>query len=299
MPQSWQIWIIDRVMSGIVAGVRILIVLALAAVTIRFFRLGIERLLRRIKPRPDITPEIQEKRLATLQQVLDITVKIFVYLIAGLMILRELGLNITPILAGAGIAGVAIGFGAQTLVRDILTGLFILFEDQFNVGEVIRVNGHTGKVERLTLRTVWLRDLEGIIHIIPLGSITSVENLTRDWRNAVLNIGVAYGADLVRAIDVIRDELMNLKDDAEWQSFIMEDPVIQGVESLADSSVVIRAVLKVKPADKVHDVRREALRRLKLRLDREGIEIPFPQRTVWIRSEPAPDESKKTKSKSK
>ena len=296
MPENWQIWIINHVMSGLMTAFRIIVIVALAVIGIRFFKAGLHRLLGQLKPRPGVPEAEHRQRIATLQQIIEGSVKVAIYSVAGLMILRELGLNIAPLLAGAGIVGVALGFGAQTLVRDILSGLFILVEDQFNVGEVVRVNGHSGKVERITLRTVWLRDMEGVVHVIPFGSITSVENFSRDWRQVVLDVGIGYGTDLIRAMKIMQEELAALKADARWAESIADDPSILGVDALADSAVILRAILKVKPPERVHDIRREALRRIKLRFDEEGIEIPFPQRTVWLQT---PAESISTDAKSR
>jgi small conductance mechanosensitive channel len=190
--------------------------------------------------------------------------------------------KITPLLAGAGILGRAVSFGAQSLVKDVISGFFILLENQFAVGDIVEASGKGGVVERMTMRVVQLRDLEGILHTIPNGSITVVSNRTRGWSRAVLEIGVAYGADVDRVLTVFRDEAARFNDDPAWKHRLDGKLEVPGVEKLDDSGVIIRTLVRTIPGSQ-WDAAREFRRRIKNRLDREGIEIPFPQRTVHMR----------------
>ncbi len=190
-------------------------------------------------------------------------------------------INIAPILAGAGILGLAISFGAQSLVRDIISGFFILLENQFAVGDVIEAAGKSGVVERMTLRVVVLRDLEGTMHVIPNGELKVVSNKTRGWARAVVDISVPYTEDVDRALGVVRDEAAQFSTDPVW-GLQLDGPVeVLGVESMTDNSVVIRTLLKTQPGSQ-WDVAREFRRRLINRFSKEAIESPFQQRRVHV-----------------
>ncbi len=222
-----------------------------------------------------------DQRVNTLSQLLTSVVKFTVLSIAFMTILGVFEINLAPLLAGAGIVGVAVGFGAQNLMRDFINGFFILFENQFNVNDVIEISNVRGKVEKLTLRTTFIRDLEGKLHIIPNGEIKTVTNLTKQWAQAIVDIDVAYWEDLDQAIDVLKDECKKLAQDKNFKSIVSKEPEVLGVESLGESGVTIRIVAKTKPM-KQWDVARELRKRLKKRLDIEGITIPFPQIKVWL-----------------
>ncbi len=227
------------------------------------------------------TLTLREKRGQTIAQLLRSVGGVVVVLLAMLLTLNTF-IQITPILAGAGILGLAISFGAQSLVKDVLSGFFILLENQFAVGDVIEAGGKSGSVERMTLRVVQLRDLQGVLHTIPNGQITVVSNKTRGWSRAVLEIAVAYGADIDRTLTVFADEAARLAADPAWRPRLEGEPVVAGVESLADSGVVIRTMIQTVPGAQ-WETAREFRRRIKNRLDAEGIEIPFPQRTMHLR----------------
>lgn len=230
------------------------------------------------------TISLQEQRARTLVGLLRNVGIVVIATILLFMVLQAVGIDVGPLLAGAGVIGLAISFGAQSLVKDIFSGLFILFENQFGVGDVIRVAGVSGKVERITLRIVVLRDVHGVVHVIPNGEISVVSNLTRTWSRAVLDVGVAYRENVDHVIAVMRDVGRGLWEDAEWRPFLVEEPTVPGVEGFGDSSVNIRIMATVVPL-KQWDVARELRRRLKLRFDEEGIEIPFPHRTLFLDSE--------------
>jgi len=228
--------------------------------------------------------ERQNVRKQTLLTVVESTAKGVVITIGSLLALANLGINVSALIAGAGIAGLAISFAAQNLVRDLINGFFIILEDQFGVGDVIRVGDLAGGVERMNLRLTVLRDLEGKVHFLPNSQINKVTVMSRDWARAVVDVGVAYGADLDQAINVIADEAQRFYRDPEWADKFTDEPQMLGVNSLDDSAVTIRVMFNTK-AKEQWGVAREFNRRIKNRLDAEGIEIPFPQRTVWLRKE--------------
>lgn len=222
-----------------------------------------------------------DQRVNTLSQLLTSVIKFTVFAIALMTILGVFEINLAPLLAGAGIVGVAVGFGAQNLMRDFINGFFILFENQFNVNDVVEVSNVCGKVEKLTLRATFIRDLEGKLHIIPNGEIKTVTNLTKQWAQAIIDIDVAYWEDLDQAIAILKDECKKFAQDKNFKSMVSKEPEVLGVEALGESGVTLRVVTKTKPTKK-WDVARELRKRLKIRLDKEGITIPFPQIKVWL-----------------
>lgn len=185
-----------------------------------------------------------------------------------------------PFLAVGSAVGVAIGFGAQDLVRDVISGFFILAEDQFHIGDVVRIADVAGAVEDIRPRVTVLRDLDGNVHYVPNGQIKVTSNLTQRFAQVVVDVGVAYRTDVDRALEVLGAVLEEMGSDEQWGPLFIEPPQVLGVDQLADSAVVLRAVVKVT-ADERWNVRREALRRVKNRFDAEGIEIPFPHLTVY------------------
>jgi small conductance mechanosensitive channel len=196
-------------------------------------------------------------------------------------VLSELGLNIAPLLAGAGVVGLAVGFGAQTLVKDVITGVFILLEDSLSAGDVVDVAGHSGVVESVTIRTIRLRDVSGTIHTVPFSEVSSIKNLTRDFSYAFMEIGVAYREDIDAIFPIIEELGSDLRADPEFAGKILEDIQVQGLDRFDDSAVVIRARIKTKPLQQ-WGVRRAFNLRMKRRFDELGIEIPFPHQTVYF-----------------
>lgn len=233
----------------------------------------------------DSVVTLREKRGRTLSTLLKNAGRVVVAVMAVLLSLN-LFIDITALIAGAGILGLAISFGAQSLVKDVLAGFFMLLEDQFAVGDVVEMAGKSGVVERVTLRVVVLRGIDGSVHVVPNGEITTVTNKTRGWSRAVLDIGVGYGEDVDRVLAVVRDEGARFAEDAAWRPQLDgENPVeVWGVESLADNAVVVRLVARTQPGSH-WNVAREIRRRIKIRFDAEGIEIPFPQRTLHLRAD--------------
>jgi small conductance mechanosensitive channel len=199
------------------------------------------------------------------------------------MILRELGLDIAPLIAGAGVAGVALGLGAQALIRDVIGGFFILLEDQFVVGDSIQVGNIAGAVEKMTLRATFLRDLEGTLHVIPNGEIRIVSNRTKDWSRAIVDLGVAYEEDIGRVVAALGKIGHDLHQDEEFALLLLEEPTVTGVEALGDWAVTVRIMVKTRPG-KQWDVARELRRRIKESFEREGIEMPYPRQEVLMRS---------------
>ncbi|MFC1591171.1 mechanosensitive ion channel family protein [Thermodesulfobacteriota bacterium] len=223
----------------------------------------------------------REKRAKTLSGIIETTIDIAIYVAAGLMIVAEFGVAIGPLVAGAGIAGVALGFGAQSLVKDMITGFFIILENQIRIGDVVNVAGVGGIVEAINLRTTRLRDVEGRVHIIPNGAIEVATNFTREWSRALVEIGVAYKEDVDHVISVLKDVSEELRNDPGFTDLILEPMTVQGLDSFGDSSVNIRMFFKTVPI-KQWDVAREFRKRVKKAFDEQGIEIPFPHRTIYM-----------------
>ena len=228
----------------------------------------------------------EQQRIETLAKVFRNSAAIVIAIVAGTLVLNELGISVAPILATAGVAGVAIGFGAQSLIKDYFNGFFLLLEDQVREGDVVEVAGKSGLVEEVTLRYVRLRDFEGHVHFIPNGEIKIVTNRTRGFAHAVIEVGVGYGANVDQALGVIREVGEAMRADAAWRERIVDPVEIIGVERLADSAVILRARVKVVPPQQQWNVRREFLKRLKRAYDERGIEIPFPQLTIHQGAKP-------------
>ncbi|MBF4160141.1 mechanosensitive ion channel family protein [Nocardioides sp. CBS4Y-1] len=228
------------------------------------------------------------QRAKTLGSLLKSIVTGIVVAIVGTMVLSEVGVNIAPIIASAGIVGVALGFGAQSLVKDFLSGIFMILEDQFGVGDIINVGEATGTVEAVTLRVTRLRSLDGTVWYVPNGQILRVGNLSQNWSRAVIDVGVAYDSDIDQAVDVLTLIGTELWEDEAWRELLIEQPEVTGVEGLGADSIDLRLMAKTAPLQN-WKVARELRRRIKARFDAEGIEIPFAQRVVWHRQEGSDD----------
>jgi small-conductance mechanosensitive channel len=224
-------------------------------------------------------------RARTLGLVLRSIASALIWVIAGTMILGELGVNLGPLIAGAGIAGVAIGFGAQSLVKDFLSGIFMLIEDQYGVGDIIDAGEATGTVEAVTLRTTRLRDVQGTVWHIPNGTIQRVGNMSQQWARALLDVEVAYGTDIDDAQEVIKQVADSVWRDPAWRGKVLEEPEVWGIERLDPDAIAIRLVVKTRPAEQF-PIMRELRRRLSDAFAVEHIEMPFPQRSVWVRRDP-------------
>ncbi len=244
------------------------------------------RIERAVDDGDDSTFTEREQRGHTISQLLRSVGKVTI-VVLGLLLTLNAFIDIGPLLAGAGILGLAVSFGAQSLVKDVISGFFYLVEGQFALGDVIEVATKTGVVERMTLRMVVLRDAQGTVHMIPNGQITTVSNMTRQWSRAVIDVGVGYGTNVDRALEVFRSEAEAFAADPAWHGRFDGEPEVAGVDGLGDSAITIRTLLRTVPGQQ-WAVGREFRRRIKNRLDREGIEIPYPQRTVHVRAVPAP-----------
>ena len=227
-----------------------------------------------------VTGADEAARIDTLARVFRNAAAIVIVLVAGMLILGELGISVAPILATAGVAGIAIGFGAQSLIKDYFNGFFLLLDDQVRQGDVVEIAGKSGLVEEVTLRYVRLRDLEGHVHYVPNGEIKLVTNRTRGYATPVVDVPIAYAQDAEQVMQVMRESAAALRADPQWSARIVEDLELIGMERWADSSVVLRARFKVIPPIQQWNVKREYLRRLKKAFDERGIEIPFPQLTI-------------------
>ncbi|MDA3949270.1 MAG: mechanosensitive ion channel family protein [Spirochaeta sp.] len=227
-----------------------------------------------------IAPDELDKRVATLTGILNASIGLVFWLVVFMMILRRLGLDVAPIIAGAGILGLAVGFGAQNLVQDFIAGFFILMENQVRAGDVAIINGTGGMVEQVGLRTIVLRDVSGVVHVVQNGKINTLSNMTKEWSAIVFDIGVAYKEDTDKVVAVMERVAAELRNDETLGPDITDDLEVFGVDAFGDSAVVIKARLKTKPI-RQWAVGREYRRRLKYAFDREGIEIPFPHRTLY------------------
>ena len=235
-------------------------------------RLIARRIRARVNDSEDHRISAREKRGQTIAQLLRSVGRAVIIGLATLLSLN-LFIDIGPLLAGAGILGLAISFGAQSLVKDIIAGFFMLVENQFAVGDIIEAAGKSGTVERMSLRVVMLRDLHGVVHIIPNGQVGVVSNLTRGWARAVVEIGVAYGTDVDRVLAVFREEAANLAQDADWRVRLDGEPEVLGVEGMTNTRMIIRTAIRTQPGEQ-WAAAREFRRRMKIRIDREGMQVP-------------------------
>ena len=261
-------------------GLRVIAIWVLAWLIVQAVNLIARRIEAAVDDGNDLVTTSREKRGRTLSQLLRGIGRIVAVAIAILLTI-DVFMDIGPILAGFGILGLAVSFGAQSLVKDIISGFFMLLENQFAVGDVIEVGGKSGVVEKMTLRVVALRDIKGTVHIVPNGEIKVVSNMTRGWSRAVIDVGIAYDADLDTALRVVRDEAARFSEEPEWKAQLDTPLEVPGVEALGDSAIVIRVLARTQPGLQ-WGVAREFRRRIKMRLDREGLEIPFPQRRVHV-----------------
>lgn len=283
-------WLLTLSATVGMASLRLGLVLLLGYVAIRSVRLGIHQLERVIILASDTKAQQSGtalKRAATLTGILRTIALTAIWAIVIIESLQLVGLNIAPILAGAGILGLAVGFGAQNLVRDLISGFVIILEDQVRLGDVAVINGTGGLVETITFRTISLRDFSGVVHIFPNGAITSLSNMTKDWSAFVLDMGVAYHEDTDRVVEVMKTVGEELRRDAQFGPMMIEPIEVVGVENFADSAVTLRARIKTKPLEQ-WNIGREYRRRLKKAFDAQGIEIPFPHRTFSMGEAPGP-----------
>lgn len=259
-------------------AVRLLIIWALTWAGLLVVKFVARRIIASVDDGDASTMTAAEKRGHTIAHLVQNVGGVGLVAVALLLSINQF-VDITAIIAGVGVLGLAVSFGAQSLVKDLIAGFFILLEHQFSVGDVVEVADKAGTVERVTLRVVHLRDADGTLHVIPNGLIGVVSNQTRGWSRAVVDVGVAYEADLDRTLGIFADEAGRMARDPAWARLLDGAPEVQGVTALAESSIVIRTRFRTD-AGKQWEVGREFRRRIKARLELEGIDIPFPQRVV-------------------
>jgi len=247
--------------------------------TRRLRKIGIDDPSRLIGDEPQ--PR-REARADSIAAVVGSTLSVLIWAVASYLVIAELGVDLGPLVAGAGLAGLAVGFGAQTLVKDTIAGFFILIEDQYGFGDFVDLGEATGEVEEISLRTTVLRSLDGTVWHVPNGEVRRVGNKSQLWSVALIDIDVAYDCDLEVAQQVMLDAAVTLCEQERWRGDVVDDPIVLGVESLGADGITIRLIVRTVPA--AHWALQRALRQhLKTALDQAGIEIPFPQRSLWIR----------------
>lgn len=288
-----------RFVSGLISIPLFIVAVVLVAVVLRYvLHRVINRFVARIEaedptrrgrldvfePTDPISRERRVQRAKAVGSILNAVVSIVVWTLAVFVILPTIGVNITGLVAGAGIVGIALGFGAQTLVQDFVSGLFMIAEDQYGVGDVIDMGEATGVVEAVGLRTTRLRAVDGTVWHVRNGEVVRVGNMSQGWSRAVLDVAVAYGEDLTQVMETLKELGTDMREDPEWGDKFLDEPEVWGVEALAADGITVRMIIKTVPLEQ-WVVAREMRRRIKYRFDTLGIEIPFPQRTIWMRTD--------------
>jgi len=264
------------------ASLRIVLIIIAAYVGLRLLRLAfnrLETLLFRAAATAEVIPGAATKRIRTLMSVMWTIVAGLVWFVAVLTTLGQMGVNVTPVLAGAGIVGLAIGFGAQNLVKDLVNGFFLILENQVRVGDVAIINGTGGLVEAISFRTIVLRDEAAVVHVFPNGAVTTLSNMTKDWSAYIINVNVAYKEDPDRVVDVMRRVAEEMYAEPKYRSAMLEPIEIFGVDGFTELAFTIKARLKTQPLQQF-TIGREYRRRLKKAFDAEGIEMPLSQRML-------------------
>jgi len=273
-------------------GLRVAMILAFAWIATKLLKKILRRLEIKLSEDSSLAgepPSESQKRIETIVRLTKQAVMLILWLTVGLMILIEFGIEIGPVIASAGIVGLAVGFGAQNLVRDFISGFFIILENQIRVGDVAIINGTGGLVEKINFRTIVIRDLSGVVHIFANGTVSTLSNLTNEWSAYVFDIGVAYKENTDKVIEVMQQVAASMREDEGFGKLIMEDVEIFGVDKFADSAVVIKGRIKTRPI-RQWEVGREFLRRIKLAFDENGIEIPFPHMSLYFGEDSKPIE---------
>lgn len=261
-------------------GIRIFLVAIFAWILYRYINIVIRKIvLMSMVSDADKNSEAERKRKDTLSRIFSWVTRILILTMATLIILQEVGVPIGPILAGAGILGLALGFGGQYLIRDLISGFFIILENQYRIGDVVNLDGTSGLVEDISLRLTTLRDLDGNVHHVPHGEIKRVSNLSKYFSRVNLNIGIAYHSKLDHVIEVVNKIGNEMAEDPIWKEHILKAPQFLRIDNFADSAIEIK-IIGETPAHKKWDVTGELRKRIKLAFDQEGIEIPFPQRVI-------------------
>ena len=280
MPISYFTRFLDRSFEWtITSGVRILLIVVAMLVMLALLKRGVAKLSGLYQG--TLPGRAQSKRVDTLTHIVRDVARVVILFVGMTMILSEGGVDLKPLLAAAGLGGLAIGFGAQSLVKDLISGFFILWEDSVRIGDVVEVAGVAGVVEEVELRTIKLRDVSGNLHVVPNGVIDRVKNLTKDYSYSVLDIGVAYRENVDEVMGELQEIAKEVRRDARFADDILEPLEMLGVDQFKDSAVMIKCRIKTEP-HKQWRVGREMNRRIKNRFDAKGIEIPFPyQPSYW------------------
>jgi moderate conductance mechanosensitive channel len=269
-------WFISTVPS-------VIVVIIMGIVALKLWSFMIKRLQKFLSARAEkenIQGIEEEKRINTLLDIAKVTGKVAIWTILGMILLQQINIQVGPLLASLGVLGLAFGFGAQELVRDFVTGFFILLENHIRIGDVAVINGTGGLVENIGLRTTTLRDISGVVHIFQNGKINTLSNMTKEWSAIVFDIGIAYKEDTDVATEIIKNVGADLQSDDEYKDSIIEPIEVFGVDRFADSAVIIKARIKTLPI-KQWAIGREFRRRLKKEFDRKDIEIPFPHSKIY------------------
>ena len=266
-------WLLDH-------GIKIIFIVVISYFIRRSIGVFIKRFIEGIVVSDHfLSKEAEKKREDTLIRIFSTTINILILIIALLMILQEFGLDIGPLIAAAGVIGVAVGFGGQYLIRDLISGLFIIIENQYRIGDIVCFDETCALVEDITLRMTILRDMDGTVHHVPHGEIKKVSNLSKYFARVNLNIGVSYNSNLEKVIEVVNRVGQELVNDPKWKESIITAPQFLRVDDFADSAVIIKILGETKPL-KQWEVAGELRKRLKIAFDKEGIEIPFPQTVI-------------------
>ncbi len=263
----------------------ILLVLVLGYLGMRLVRASASGLARALDDKGLVRIDARVQHRATIVRTVNRVGTLIIIVIVALTILSELGISVAPLLASAGVAGVAVGLGAQSLIKDVLAGLFILLEDQFAIGDLVTLAGVTGTVEEMSLRRTTVRDFNGTLYVVPNSEIKVVANASKDWARVIVDVGVAYETDLGRAMAVLSEAGEAVAAAPEFHADVLEPPQVMGVMNLADSWVTLRIAVKVK-AGAQWVISRELRKQIKEAFEREGIDIPYPQRVVHLKQEP-------------
>ena len=281
MTFNWHQWM-DRIedskwVEWTTLGIKFVLILVLAAVVLKVVKVFIGRVGKRLQAKAATRGE--RKRIETLMRVFKYVANIVIMIMGVLAALNTIGISIAPMLAAAGVVGIAVGFGAQSLVKDYFTGIVLLIENQIRVGDVVTLDNRTGTVEEVTLRYVRLRDAEGNVHFVPNGVVSSVTNMSMGFSYAIIDVGIAYKENVQRAMALMDEVGQSMLNEEPWKNQLMGEFMVMGVQMLGDSSVVIRCRFKTVGGEQ-WAIRREYFRRIKLVFDREQVEIPFPQMTL-------------------
>jgi moderate conductance mechanosensitive channel len=298
LDREWSAALLESLISAAL-GILIIVVVAQIAwfVASRLIRRAVERsrhphaakgngLRRRVglSEGDPVTTERRAQRADAVGALLSSVLAVVIWGMAGIMALAEIGVEIGPLIAGAGIVGVAVGFGAQDLVKDFFSGIFMLIEDQYGVGDVIDAGEAVGVVEGISLRTTRIRDVTGTLWHVPNGEIARIGNMSQEWARALLDVDVSYGTDIDAASDIIKRVAVDMAQEDEHRAAFLGDPEMWGVQDLGADSVVLRLVIKTRPGEQ-WAITRELRRRIKVAFDVAEVEIPFPQRTLWLRTD--------------